>query len=66
MEMPNKRKKEMLERRKGNAGLSKTQYEPTELGIYTLPFNFCPNKSILYTARKYTHLYLKIKMLGVT
>lgn len=42
--MPNKRKKEMLERRKGNANLSETQYEPTELGIHTLPLNFCPNK----------------------
>lgn len=42
--MPNKRKKGMLERRKENADLSETQYEPTEQGIHTLPINLCPNK----------------------
>lgn len=34
----------MLEQRKGNADLSETQYEPTELGIHTLPLNFYLNK----------------------
>lgn len=66
----------MLERRKENADVSETQFEPTELIIHTLPLisaqtnfilmNYYNILSILYTSRKYTHLCLNIEMLGVT